>query len=87
MRSSDGPPENADAKKRAAIIAVNHRCLPGIPAYRNAVTVWIEGAHAIEIIMNGFTHDGDGIPFRSAPNTVQPTNTLRKRYPLNTSIS
>jgi hypothetical protein len=39
MIRSAGPPANADARNLAAMIAVSQKCLPGMPAYRNAVTV------------------------------------------------
>ena len=34
-----GPTANAEARKRGARTAVNQRCLPGVPAYKKAVTV------------------------------------------------
>ena len=34
-----GPEQNAEARKRGAMMAVNQKCLPGRPEYRNAVTV------------------------------------------------
>jgi hypothetical protein len=44
-----GPEQKAEERKRAPRIAVNQKCLPGRPAYRNAVTVWMLKAHGIEM--------------------------------------
>ena len=39
--SSAGPAAKADARKRAAMMAVSQYMRPGRPAIRNAVTVWM----------------------------------------------
>ncbi len=39
--SSAGPAANAEAKKRAAMMAVSQYARPANPAIRNAVTVWM----------------------------------------------
>jgi len=85
--SSAGPPENADARKRGASIAVIQKGLAARPEYRNAVTVWMLIAQGIDKIMIGFIHPGGGAPFFSDAMTLIEMITFSTRYPPRAMVS
>src|SRR3972149_2821715 len=77
--SNAGPEAKAEARKRGARRAVNHRGRAARPLYRNAVTVWMLTAHGMDRMMTGLIHAGGATPFRSALRVVKAMTALSPR--------
>ena len=85
--SSAGPAANAEARKRAAMMAVSQYSRPANPEIRNAVTVWMPMASGMAMMLSTCVHRGGGKPFFSAPSTVHPITRFTTRYEESTHIS
>ena len=74
-----GPAAKAEARNRGARIAVNQKGRAARPAYKKAVTVWIETAHGMESRMIGLSHFGGGSSRRSDDSVQWLITILRTR--------